>query len=191
MRLKGADRQVSPLKWSVPSAFSDELHVDGSVPCSSQPRIPSSFWVFPLKYPSIWNTPEPCFPSVVPGKAASDSSGKSLRDTPSLDQVRDYGRARQNGSSGGRKKKPDSGNNVKVEPTGFPHQFDVDFANASEWVKDVSKVGAQVNGEMELPLRWNNCFGHLSKSLKVVWQPLHSAVNVTSNFLKDGLIFMQ
>lgn len=69
---------------------------------------------------------------MVPGPAASDSSGRSLRDAPSLDQVRDYGGARQNGSSEGRKKKPDSGNNVKVEPTGFPHQFDVDFVNARE-----------------------------------------------------------
>lgn len=58
-------------------------------------------------------------------------------------------------------------------------------------MKVVSKVGAQVNGKMELPLTWYNSFGHLSKSLNVVWQVLHSAMNITSNFLKDSPIFVQ
>lgn len=69
---------------------------------------------------------------MVPGLAVSASPWRSLRDGPSLTRVRDCGRVRQSGSSGGREKRSDSGNDLKVEPTGFPDQLFVGYESTSE-----------------------------------------------------------
>lgn len=69
---------------------------------------------------------------MVPTQAASASPERSLGEAPSLIQVRDSGRGTENGSFGGRKKKADSGNNLKVKLTGFPDQFGIDCESTSE-----------------------------------------------------------
>lgn len=58
--------------------------------------------------------------------------GSSLRGTPSRIQEGDNGRVRQDGSSQGREKKLDSGNNLNVELIGFPDQLYVDCESTSE-----------------------------------------------------------
>lgn len=140
---------MTPLAWTVSDVFSHVLHVDCSICYDSQPRIPSSFPISPLFQISfsLKHTPEPCYPSVVPGPAASTSPGRSLRDAPSLTQVRDCGRVGQNGSSGGRENESDSGSNLQVEPTGFPDQLSV---NSEGWNLSKGKDGVA----SEITLLW-------------------------------------